>query len=293
MTGEMLADIDGDLHAANVDLKSFSDDFYRTLVGARLKPVLDSIRRLREMGVWVEVTTLLIPGRNDGEDELRGAGRVPGLGLARHPLARLALPPHLPPARRSADAGRHRGEGASASGARRGCATCTGATSPVTRRSRRSARRAGRWCWSGRGFTALRKDRTAGGTLSRIAGIARSPAGTEEGGSSMSSCRMFRHSPSSHHHPRGGRGRACAEARATVRAMTAAAGEGGRARPRHHRPALAAQPPGPQPDGRLAGRVVQGLPGLLPGAPGAGGGRRRRGAGRGHHGAGRPRMASR
>ncbi len=71
MTGEALRDIDGDLHAANVDLKSFSDDFYRTLVGARLKPVLDSIRRLWSMGVWVEVTTLLIPGRNDGDDELR------------------------------------------------------------------------------------------------------------------------------------------------------------------------------------------------------------------------------
>lgn len=71
MTAEALADIDGDLHAANVDLKSFSDDFYRSLVGARLKPVLDSIRRLWEMGVWVEVTTLLIPGHNDSEDELR------------------------------------------------------------------------------------------------------------------------------------------------------------------------------------------------------------------------------
>jgi pyruvate formate lyase activating enzyme len=54
-----------------VDLKSFSDEFYRALVGARLKPVLDSIRRLWEMGVWLEVTTLLIPGRNDGEEELR------------------------------------------------------------------------------------------------------------------------------------------------------------------------------------------------------------------------------
>jgi pyruvate formate lyase activating enzyme len=71
MTAETLADINGHLHAANVDLKSFSDDFYRTLVGARLKPVLDSIRRLHAMGVWVEVTTLLIPGHNDGEDELR------------------------------------------------------------------------------------------------------------------------------------------------------------------------------------------------------------------------------
>ncbi len=72
MTREMLVDIDGDLHAANVDLKSFSDEFYRSLAGARLKPVLDSIRRLYEMGVWIEVTTLLIPGQNDDDEELRG-----------------------------------------------------------------------------------------------------------------------------------------------------------------------------------------------------------------------------
>jgi pyruvate formate lyase activating enzyme len=71
MTAETLHDIHGHLDAANVDLKSFSDDFYRTFVGARLKPVLDTIRRLWDMGVWVEVTTLIIPGRNDGIDELR------------------------------------------------------------------------------------------------------------------------------------------------------------------------------------------------------------------------------
>jgi pyruvate formate lyase activating enzyme len=72
MTKQMLADIDGHLHAANVDLKSFSDEFYRAQTGARLKPVLDSIRRLYEMGVWLEVTTLLIPGLNDRDHELRG-----------------------------------------------------------------------------------------------------------------------------------------------------------------------------------------------------------------------------
>jgi pyruvate formate lyase activating enzyme len=70
MTAEMLGDIDGHLHAANVDLKSFSDRFYRAHVGARLKPVLDSIRRMWAMGVWLEVTTLLIPGENDQADEL-------------------------------------------------------------------------------------------------------------------------------------------------------------------------------------------------------------------------------
>ena len=71
MTAATLRDIDGLLHAANVDLKSFSDEFYRKVVGGRLKPVLDSIRRLWAMGVWVEVTTLLIPGMNDSEEELR------------------------------------------------------------------------------------------------------------------------------------------------------------------------------------------------------------------------------
>ncbi len=71
MTAETLQDIGGNLHAANVDLKSFSDAFYRAYVGARLKPVLDSIRRMWNMGIWVEVTTLLIPGRNDADGELR------------------------------------------------------------------------------------------------------------------------------------------------------------------------------------------------------------------------------
>jgi len=71
MTAATLRDMDGLLDAANVDLKAFSDDFYRFMAGARLKPVLDSIRRLWKMGVWVEVTTLLIPGMNDREDELR------------------------------------------------------------------------------------------------------------------------------------------------------------------------------------------------------------------------------
>ena len=53
-----------------VDLKSFDDRHYRQL-GGRIGPILDSIRRLHEMGVWLEVVTLLIPGFNDSEDELR------------------------------------------------------------------------------------------------------------------------------------------------------------------------------------------------------------------------------
>jgi pyruvate formate lyase activating enzyme len=59
------------LHAANVDLKSFRDETYRRVCGASLQPVLDAIRLMRSLGVWVEVTTLLIPGLNDSEAELR------------------------------------------------------------------------------------------------------------------------------------------------------------------------------------------------------------------------------
>jgi len=56
--------------AINIDLKSFSDLFYKRVCGARLAPVLSSIARFRELGVWVEVTTLIIPGMNDSESEL-------------------------------------------------------------------------------------------------------------------------------------------------------------------------------------------------------------------------------
>jgi pyruvate formate lyase activating enzyme len=69
------------LDAANIDLKSFSDSFYRENCGARLKPVLDSIRLHRELGIWVEVTTLIIPTMNDSEDELRSiAGFIKSVG---------------------------------------------------------------------------------------------------------------------------------------------------------------------------------------------------------------------
>jgi pyruvate formate lyase activating enzyme len=59
------------MDAANVDLKGFTDDFYVKLTGARLQPVLDTLVYLRrETDVWFEITTLLIPGRNDSPDEI-------------------------------------------------------------------------------------------------------------------------------------------------------------------------------------------------------------------------------
>jgi pyruvate formate lyase activating enzyme len=71
MTPEALETIRPYLHGANVDLKSFSDEHYRKVCGGRLQPVLDNIKLMREMGIWVEVTTLLIPTKNDSEEELR------------------------------------------------------------------------------------------------------------------------------------------------------------------------------------------------------------------------------
>jgi len=72
ITPEALREIKPYLHAANIDLKGYSDDFYKKVCGARLQPVLDSIRLYRELGIWIEITTLVIPGHNDSDDELKG-----------------------------------------------------------------------------------------------------------------------------------------------------------------------------------------------------------------------------
>ncbi|HET8609724.1 MAG TPA: AmmeMemoRadiSam system radical SAM enzyme [Burkholderiales bacterium] len=59
------------MDAANVDLKGFTDAFYQKLCGAKLQPVLDTLTYLKhETDVWFEITTLLIPGKNDSDDEI-------------------------------------------------------------------------------------------------------------------------------------------------------------------------------------------------------------------------------
>ncbi|HMM47560.1 MAG TPA: AmmeMemoRadiSam system radical SAM enzyme [Thiobacillaceae bacterium] len=64
------------MDAANVDLKAFTDDFYVKLTGGHLQPVLDTLTYLkRETDVWLELTTLLIPGRNDSDAELEAMSR--------------------------------------------------------------------------------------------------------------------------------------------------------------------------------------------------------------------------
>lgn len=63
-------ELKGIIDAANIDLKSFNDGFYKRLCSARLGPVLDAIKAYFEEGVWIEITTLIIPGENDSSGEL-------------------------------------------------------------------------------------------------------------------------------------------------------------------------------------------------------------------------------
>ncbi len=71
MTEETIRTIHPYLDAANIDLKSFRDDYYRKICKGRLAPVLKSIELMKRLNIWVEVTTLLVPGQNDSQEELK------------------------------------------------------------------------------------------------------------------------------------------------------------------------------------------------------------------------------
>lgn len=70
MSREALEKISPWLDGANIDLKAFSETFYKKYCGGTLAPVLDTIRGMKEHGIWIELTTLLIPGLNTDEDEI-------------------------------------------------------------------------------------------------------------------------------------------------------------------------------------------------------------------------------
>lgn len=93
--------------AANIDLKAFTDEFYWKVTASHLSPVLDAILRIREHGTWIELTTLLIPGLNDGDGELAAAcdwilanlgDEVPLHYTAFHPDYRMTDRPRTPAA---------------------------------------------------------------------------------------------------------------------------------------------------------------------------------------------------
>lgn len=93
------------LDAVNIDLKAFTEKFYHKICGVRLKPVLKTIALMKSLGVWLEVTTLIIPGLNDGAQELAQiAGFVKGVGeevpwhvSAFYPAYQLTNVPPTPP----------------------------------------------------------------------------------------------------------------------------------------------------------------------------------------------------
>ncbi len=96
------------MDAANVDLKGFTDEFYVKLCGAHLQPVLDTLAYVHhETACWLEITTLLIPGHNDGDAELRALSQwvarelgpdVPLHFTAFHPDWKMTDVPPTPPA---------------------------------------------------------------------------------------------------------------------------------------------------------------------------------------------------
>jgi len=98
----------GHVDAANVDLKAFTEDFYRHVAAGHLQPVLDTLEYLvHETDVWVEITNLLIPGKNDSEgeiDEMTGwvvehlGPDVPMHFTAFHPDFKMLDTPSTPPA---------------------------------------------------------------------------------------------------------------------------------------------------------------------------------------------------
>ncbi len=119
IAAEPLREIGPVLQAANIDLKSFQERAHRRMTGARLQPVLDSIRRYHRAGIWIEVTTLVVPGHNDSEAELRDIARfvrsvdpaIPWHVTQFYPAYRLLDRPTTPPAvlRRARDIGYEEG----------------------------------------------------------------------------------------------------------------------------------------------------------------------------------------
>jgi len=75
MTRQAVDTIKPYLDAANIDLKSFREDYYRKNCKARLQPVLDYITYMKQLNIWIEITTLIIPGENDSDEELSHISR--------------------------------------------------------------------------------------------------------------------------------------------------------------------------------------------------------------------------
>ena len=92
------------LDGMNIDIKGYSQSFYKDICGASLKPVLDTIEYAHKKGIWIETTTLLIPGYNDSDDEIRAIAQfqanldtnIPWHISAFHPMYKMLNVPRTP-----------------------------------------------------------------------------------------------------------------------------------------------------------------------------------------------------
>lgn len=88
----------------NIDIKSFSNEFYKEICGAKLKPVLECVRYAHSKGIWIEITTLLILGKNDSDEEIREIAKfiasvdtsIPWHLSAFHPMYKMLDVPRTP-----------------------------------------------------------------------------------------------------------------------------------------------------------------------------------------------------
>ncbi len=105
MTPEAIEMASEFIDAANVDLKAFNDSFYKKYCSARLAPVMETLKHMKTAGIWIEVTTLLIPGLNDDEHEIAALAEFIADSLGRetpwhisrfHPAYRLLDTPLTP-----------------------------------------------------------------------------------------------------------------------------------------------------------------------------------------------------
>jgi pyruvate formate lyase activating enzyme len=107
------------LDGMNIDIKGYSQSFYKNICGASLKPVLDTIEYAHKKGIWIETTTLLIPGHNDSDEEIRAIARfqanldpyMPWHISAFHPMYKMVNIPRTPPEtlRRAYEIGKEEG----------------------------------------------------------------------------------------------------------------------------------------------------------------------------------------
>ena len=86
MSPELLCEMTGVVDGINVDLKAGRGEFYRKISGASLKPILENLKLIQHMGIWLEITTLVIPGLNDSDAELNCVAK----------FIRDELGPHVP-----------------------------------------------------------------------------------------------------------------------------------------------------------------------------------------------------